>query len=81
MVEEAQIVVHKAHQPDALTDFAHAVLLTSEHPTEVDLSPADADAATGGDRERASRGITVASTPELTRPSPVARARHYARKN
>ena len=28
----AQIVVRKAHQPDALTDFAHADLLMSETP-------------------------------------------------
>ena len=53
MVEEAQIVVHKADQPDFLIDFAHANRLPCKGLAEVDLPLSDADTAASGDDDGA----------------------------
>jgi hypothetical protein len=48
IVEEAQVIVHKANQPNVISDFAHADVLTGEHATEIDLAPAEAQTPTLG---------------------------------
>jgi hypothetical protein len=45
VIEEAQVVVHKADQPDLLADFRDADVLSGEHGTQVDFPTTDADAA------------------------------------
>jgi hypothetical protein len=40
-VEEAQVIVHEADQPDVISDFEYADVLASEHPTEIDFAPAE----------------------------------------
>jgi hypothetical protein len=51
LIEEPQIVFHKADQPDFVADLADPDLLTCEHLAQVDLAFADADAPTGGDHD------------------------------
>jgi len=59
VIEEAQIVVHEGHQPDLLCDFFDAHCLTGKCMTEIDLAPAQADAAAARDSDRAIvEGIT-----------------------
>ncbi len=41
--------MHEADQPDVISDFADADVLTSEHATEIDLALAEAEAAALGD--------------------------------
>jgi hypothetical protein len=53
LIEEPQVVVHEAHQPDLLGNLLDADLLASEHVTQVDLAPRDADASAGGHGNRA----------------------------
>ena len=45
MVEEAQIILHEADQPDLVLDLLDADLLTGEDRAEVDLLPSEADSA------------------------------------
>jgi hypothetical protein len=52
VIEEAQIVLHKAHQPDLIFDLADADVLSGKDSAEVDLAGADADAPTSGHRDR-----------------------------
>ena len=49
MVEEAQIIVHKADQPDLIRDLLDADFLASEDGAEVDFLPPEADPAALGD--------------------------------
>ena len=53
VIEEAQVVVHEAHQPDLLGDLLDADVLSGEHLTEIDLATPDADAAAGRDGDGA----------------------------
>lgn len=53
MIEEAQVVVHEADQPDLVGDLFDADVLTGEHLAEVDLVPAEADTAAAGDGDGA----------------------------
>lgn len=53
VVEEAEIVVHEADQPDAVGDLLHSDALASEDLADIDLELSDADAAAGGDRHGA----------------------------
>ena len=48
MIKEAQIVVHKAHQPDVLLDLPDAGVPANEGATWIDPSTTDADAAACG---------------------------------
>ncbi|MGH8317428.1 MAG: hypothetical protein ACREUL_05545 [Steroidobacteraceae bacterium] len=48
MIEEAQIVLQKAHQLNLLLDLADADLLPGEDGAEADLALADADAPAMG---------------------------------
>src|ERR1039458_1917180 len=53
LIEEAQVVFHKADQPDSVADLFDADVLASEHGAEVDLLLPDADPAAVGDRDGA----------------------------
>ena len=53
MIEEAQVVVHKAYEPDFLLDFADTHLLAGEDMAKTDLALADADAPAMGHGDRA----------------------------
>ena len=53
MIEEPQVVVHKADQPDSIADFLHADVLTGKHGAEVDLAAPEAGAAALSDGEGA----------------------------
>lgn len=53
VVEEAQVVVHKADQPDLLLDLADADPLAGKDMTEADFALADTDAPARGDQHRA----------------------------
>src|SRR5258705_7781463 len=48
IVEEAQVVVHEADEPDVVSDFSHANVLSREDLTEVDFAPSEAQAAALG---------------------------------
>jgi hypothetical protein len=37
--EETKVVVHKADQPNLISDFADADILNGEHATEIDFAP------------------------------------------
>ena len=64
MVEEAQVVVHKAYQPDSLIDLSDADGLSCEGLTEVDLALPDADATAAGDDDvRSWKGYCTSSRP------------------
>ena len=49
MIEEPQILVHKAHEPDFLADLLEADVLSGKYSAQVDLSTTDADPAVTGD--------------------------------
>jgi hypothetical protein len=49
LIEEAQVVLHKAHQPHPVADLLDADVLAGKDGAEVDLALADADAAAMGD--------------------------------
>ena len=49
MVEIAQVVVHKADQPDVVADLLDADVLPGEDAAEIDLLPVEADAAAARD--------------------------------
>jgi hypothetical protein len=49
VIEEAQIVLHKAYEPHLVADFRDADVLAGEHGAEVDLAPADADSPAVGE--------------------------------
>ena len=53
MIEEAQVVIHKGNEPDFIAYLLDADVLTGEHGAEIDLAPADADAAALGDGDGA----------------------------
>ena len=53
MVEEPQVVVHQAHQPDFIADLLDADVPAGEDRAQVDLAPAEADAAALSDGEGA----------------------------
>jgi len=48
VIEEAQIVLHKADEPHLLADLLDADVLSGEHGAEVDLAFSDADTPTVG---------------------------------
>src|SRR5947199_8088855 len=52
IVEEAQVVVHEADEPDVVSDFSHADVLSRKDLTEVDLAPSEAQAAALGHGDR-----------------------------
>ena len=45
MIEEPQVVIHKAHEPDSIADFLDTDILASEDGAEADLAAAEANAA------------------------------------
>ena len=49
MIEEAQVVFHKADQPDFIANLLDADVLAGEDGAEIDLAAADADATALGD--------------------------------
>ena len=51
MIEEAEVVVHEADEPDVVGHFAHADGLTGECLAEVDLARAEAQAAAARDAD------------------------------
>jgi hypothetical protein len=53
VIEEAQVVLHKAHQPDLLGDLLDADGLAAEGSTEIDLAPTDTDSSAVGDDDGA----------------------------
>lgn len=53
MIEEPEVVLHEADQPDFFVDFLHADVLTREHRRQVDLARAEAHAAAHGHGDRA----------------------------
>jgi hypothetical protein len=53
VIEETQIVLHKAHQPHLVADLFDTHVLACEYGTEIDLAAPDANAAAAGDRDRA----------------------------
>jgi len=53
VVEEAQVVVHKADEPDVIGDFAYADGLTGKDLAEIDLASAEAQAPALGDDDGA----------------------------
>ncbi len=53
MVEEPQVVVHEADQPDFFVDLFDADVLTGEDGGEINLARGEADAAAHGDGHRA----------------------------
>jgi hypothetical protein len=53
VVEEPQIVFHKAHQPDFVADLFDPDVLPGEYGAEVNFAPSYADTAAVGDRDGA----------------------------
>jgi hypothetical protein len=53
VIEEAQVVFHEANEPYFIAHLLDADVLTGEHGAEIDLAPADADAAALGDGDGA----------------------------
>jgi hypothetical protein len=51
VIEEAQIVVHKAHQPDFLAHLLDADVLSGKDDAQIDLATAEADPAAARDRD------------------------------
>ena len=49
MIEETQVIFHKADEPDFIADLLDADVLAGEDGAEIDLAAADADAAALGD--------------------------------
>ena len=49
VVEEAELVVHEADQPDAVGALFHSDALSSEALADIDLVLSDADAPAGGE--------------------------------
>jgi hypothetical protein len=52
IVEEAQVIVHEAGQPDVIGDFSRPDVLTRKDLTEIDLASCEAQAAALGDGDR-----------------------------
>ena len=50
-IDEAEIVVHEADDPNAVVDLLDAEALTGEHGSDVDALAMHADAAAGGDED------------------------------
>jgi len=48
VIEEPQVVVHEAHQPNVFRDLLDAYVLTGEDAAEVDLATVEADAPAAG---------------------------------
>ena len=61
MIEETQVVVHKADEPDLVSDLPDADVLTGEDGAEVDLEAvhADATAARNGDGAIVERVVQI----------------------
>ena len=53
MIEEAQVIFHKADEPDFIADLLNADVLAGEDGAEVDLPFAEADTAALGDGDGA----------------------------
>ena len=53
MIEEAQVVLHKADQPDFIANLLDADVLAGEDGAETDLAAAEADATALGDGDGA----------------------------
>jgi hypothetical protein len=53
VIEEAQIVLHKAHQPHLVADLLDAHVLAGEDGAEIDFAAPDANAAAAGDGDGA----------------------------
>jgi hypothetical protein len=53
VIEEAQVEVHEADEPDAVSDFPDTDALTGEGGTEIDFARAEAQAAALRDRDGA----------------------------
>ena len=51
MIEEPQVVVHKADEPGSIADFPDPDVLTGEDDTDIDLAAAEANAAARGDSD------------------------------
>ena len=49
MIEEAQVVLHEADEPDLVGKLVDADRLATEGLTEIDSAPADADASAARD--------------------------------
>ena len=56
VVEEPEVVVHEADQPDFFADLLDADLLTCEHRTEVDFARVEADSTAHGHLHDAANG-------------------------
>ena len=50
-IDEAEIVVHEADDPNAVVDFLDAQALSGQQGRDVDALSMHADAATGGDED------------------------------
>jgi hypothetical protein len=48
MIEIAQVLLHKAHEPNAVPDLGDADILTREGVTEIHFSPLETDSAAAG---------------------------------
>ena len=64
MVEEPQVVIHKAYQPDSIADFFDPDVLTGKHRAQIDLAAPEADAAALGDGD----GAVVEGVVQLVEP-------------
>jgi hypothetical protein len=53
VIEECQIVLHKAHQPHLVADLLDADVLAGEDRTQIDLAAPDANPAAASDRDGA----------------------------
>ena len=53
VVEEPQVVIHKAQHPDSIADFYGPDVLTGEHRAQIDLAASEADAAALSDGDGA----------------------------
>ena len=64
MIEEPQVVIHKAQESDSFADFLHSDFLPGEGSAEIDLSSPEADPATLGDGD----GSVVERVVQLAKP-------------
>ena len=69
MIEESQVVVHKADEPDSIAEFLNPDVLSGEHCAEIDLKVPETNAAALGDGD----GSVVERVVQLV--EPVIRAR------
>ena len=56
MVEESQVVIHIADEPDSIADFLDPDVLVGEDGAQIDLAAPEADAAALGDGNGPGRG-------------------------